>query len=206
MEAIVKVALAMVAKGKNRWAKVDGPGAALVMTCIRIGWQVVSARHLVTHEGEMLDLKLDPPAVVLLKVADGVRRWRWKKIEKICPQLAVNGSGRGAVMEPLWQLLGTKVADKDWNERHNAGLRSAASGRQFTQSRVKLCGWAFHDRCLVCLNNIVEKESPYEGEKKRTVRDMVEATDDQLRRAPVGDLSHRIWSGECLEELRVGKA
>ena len=60
MESIVKAALAMVAKGKNRWASVYGPGAALVMTCIRIEWQVVSARHLVTHEGEMLDLKLDP--------------------------------------------------------------------------------------------------------------------------------------------------
>ena len=108
MEAIIKVALAMVAKGKNRWATVYGPGAALVMTCIRIEWQVVSARHLVTHEGEMLDLKLDPPAVVLLKVADAVRRWRWKKIENICPQLAVNGSGRGAVMEPLMAVTGNE--------------------------------------------------------------------------------------------------
>ena len=42
--------------------------------------------------------------------------------------------------------------------------------------------------------------------KKRTIRDMVVATDDQLRRAPVGDLSHRIWSGDCLKELRVEKA
>ena len=98
------------------------------------------------------------------------------------------------------------MANKDWSEKHKAGLRSAAAGRQFTQSRVKLCGWAVHDRCLVCLNNINEKESPYEGEKRRTIRDTVEATDDQLRRAPVGDLSHRIWSGECLKELRVEKA
>ena len=112
----------------------------MVMTCLRIDWVVTSARHLVTHEGELLDLKLDPPAVVLLKVADAVRRWRWKKIEKSCPQLAVNGSGRGVVMEPLWQLLNAKTTSDDWSEKHNAGLRSAAAGRQFAQSRVKRCG------------------------------------------------------------------
>ena len=66
---------------------------------------MTSARHFVTHDGEQLDLKIDPPAVILLKVAEAVRRWRWKRIETVCPQLAVNGSGRGAVMEPLWQLL-----------------------------------------------------------------------------------------------------
>ena len=87
MEAIIKYALAMVAKGKNRWAKVCGPGAALVMTCLRIEWQVISARHLVTHDGELLDLKLDPPAVVLQKVVDAVWKWRWKKIEQIVHNL-----------------------------------------------------------------------------------------------------------------------
>ena len=121
-------------------------------------------------------------------------------------QLAVNGSGRGAIMEPLWQLLNAKTTSEDWNERHKAGLRSAAAGRQFTQSRVKLCGWSNHDRCLVCLNELVEKESPYVGTKKRTVRDPVEATDEQLERAPVGDLSHRIWTGYCLNGLRVNKS
>ena len=128
----------MIAKIKNRWARVCGPGAAMVMTCLRIGWVVSSARHLITHEGEPLDLKLDPPAVVLLKVADGVRQWRWKRIEKVCPQLAANGSGRGALMEPVWQLLNTTANSDEWNGKHKAGLRSAAAGRQFTQARVKL--------------------------------------------------------------------
>ena len=109
-------------------------------------------------------------------------------------------------MEPLWQLLKAKTTSDDWGEKHKAGLRSAAAGRQSAQSRVKLCGWANHDRCLVCLNDLVEKESPYEGSKKRTIRDPVEATDEQLGRAPVGDLSHRIWNGECLKDLRTKKA
>ena len=130
MDAIIKAAKIMVTSVKNRWARVCGLGAAMVMTCFRIGWVVISARRLITHDGESLDLKVDPPAVILLKVAEAVRQWRWKKIEKVCPQLAVNGSGRGAIMEPLWQLLNTKAMDDEWNGKHKVGLRSAAAGRQ----------------------------------------------------------------------------
>ena len=46
----------------------------------------------------------------------------------------------GAAMEPMWQLLNSKTTSDDWGEKHKAVLRSAAAGRQFTQSRVKLCG------------------------------------------------------------------
>ena len=96
-------------------------------------------------------------------------------------------------------MLNTKAKDDDeWDEKHKAGLRSAASGRQFTQSRVKLCGWSDHDRYLVCLNELVEKETPYVGSKRRTVRDPVEATSEQIDRAPVGDLAHRLWADGCL--------
>ena len=109
-------------------------------------------------------------------------------------------------MEPVWQLLNAKINDDDWNAKHKAGLRSAAAGRQFTQARVMLCGWADHDRCLVCLNNLVEKDSPYVGEKKRTIRDPVVATSDQLLRAPIGDIAHRLWTGGCLKTLRDKKA
>ena len=108
-------------------------------------------------------------------------------------------------MEPLWQLLNTKTRDDGWNEKHKSGLRSAAAGRQYTQSRVKLRGWPNHDRCLVCLNEIVERETPYTGSKKRTVRDPIGATEEQIGRAPVGDLAHRIWNVECLHDLRIKK-
>ena len=73
----------------------------------------------------------------------------------------MDGSGRGALMEPVSDLLNTKAKDDEWNEKHKVGLRSAAAGRQFAQSRVKLCGWSDHDRCSVCLNELVEKETPY---------------------------------------------
>ena len=109
-------------------------------------------------------------------------------------------------MELVWQLLNTKVKDDEWNGKHKAGLRSAAAGRQFTQARVMLCGWADHDRCLVCLNDLVESESPYDGSKKRTIREPVVASSDQIERAPVGDIAHRLWTGGCLKVLRNKKA
>ena len=88
-------------------------------------------------------------------------------------------------MEPVWQLLNTKAKNDSWNEKHKAGLRSAAAGRQFPQARVKMCGWANHDRCLTCLSRIVESENPYIGSKKRTARDAVTATEEQLEKAPL---------------------
>ena len=62
-------------------------------------------------------------------------------------------------MEPVWQLLNTTANNDEWNGKHKAGLRSAAAGRQFTQARAKLCGWSDHDRCLVCLSEIVDNDA-----------------------------------------------
>ena len=103
MEVIAKAAKLMMKKIKNRWARVCGPGAAMVMTCIRIGWEVISSRHLVTHDGEHLDLKLDPPTVILLKVVEAVKRWRWKRIENVCPSLRRMARGE----EHSWNRCGS---------------------------------------------------------------------------------------------------
>jgi hypothetical protein len=142
---------------------------------------------------------------VLQKVIVAVKRWRWLRIEESCPQLAANGAGRGALIEPIWQLLNTRATDDSWTEKHKAGLRSAMAGRQFTQTRVKRCGWSGHDRCLACLSRIVDSESPQAG-SKRTARDPVNATEEQIARAPVGNLSHRLWTGECLRPSRMERA
>ena len=150
MDVMIKDAKTRLKGARNQWAKVCGPAAAMIMTCMRIGWEVMTARQLVTHTGEVLNLKMDPPAVVLQRVVEAVKRWRWIRIEKVCPQLAANGSGRGALMEPEWQLLNTKAKNDGWNEKHKAGLRSAAAGRHIPQARVKMCGWAKPDRCLTC--------------------------------------------------------
>ena len=74
MDVMIKAAKQMVKAAKNRWTRVCGPGAAMVMTCLRLGWEVISARHLVTHAGEHLHLKIDPLAVVLQKVVEAVKR------------------------------------------------------------------------------------------------------------------------------------
>ena len=110
---------------KNKWAICYGPGAALIMTCQRIGWAVDSATRLVTDGGAILNLLLDPPKVVIQQVFEAVQRWRWKRVEINLRQLARNGSGRGPFMEPIWQLLKPSFSDKGWTPSHKGCLRSA---------------------------------------------------------------------------------
>ena len=74
-------------------------------------------------------------------------------------------------------------------------------------------GWAEHDRCLMRLNEIVEKENgsaenagdtsePGGDQAKKSIREEVKATTEQLEKAPRGDLVHRLWRGRCLKVLR----
>ena len=104
LQRIVDDACERLESAKNKWAVCYGPGAALVMTCRRIGWTVVTATHFITDTGEHLQLHLDPPCVVVKHCFQAVQRWRWKRIERVRPQLAANGSGRGPLIEPIWQL------------------------------------------------------------------------------------------------------
>ena len=103
--ALAAQAMLQLAKAKRIWATVHGPGAAMVATCARIQWTVRDAFRLVTDTGTELDLRLDPPAAVDAQVKKAVERWRWRNIEKSIPELATNGSGRGAMMQPIWSLL-----------------------------------------------------------------------------------------------------
>ena len=96
-------------------------------------------------------------------------------------------------MEPIWQLLKPKNSDKDWTAMHKGCLGSVVPNRQYTPTRVKMCGWSTHDRCLLCLNDIVEAESGEGSVRPKTVRDVVAATPEQLSKAPKGDLIHRNW-------------
>ena len=71
-------------------------------------------------------------------------------------------------MEPIWKLLQAKARSEDWTGQHQGSLRSAIAGRQFPQARMKAVGWAEHDRCLVCLNGIVEKEAGLQDKLQRS--------------------------------------
>ena len=48
LQRIINDAVERIAKAKNKWSVCYGPGAALVMTCKRMGWTIVSATHLIT--------------------------------------------------------------------------------------------------------------------------------------------------------------
>ena len=41
-----------------------------------------------------------------------------------------------------------------------------------------------------------------QGPTKRSIREAVKATDEQIGRAPRGDITHRVWGGHCLKKLR----
>ena len=127
LQRIIDDAIERTVKAKNKWAVCYGPGAALVMTCKSIGWTIVSAAHLVTDVGDHLNLLLDPPRVVVMHCFAAVQRWRWRRIEQHMPKLAANGSGRGPLMEPIWQLLKTKPGEKDWTATLKGCLRSVVA-------------------------------------------------------------------------------
>ena len=80
---------------KNPWAVTYGPGAAFVLTCWRLGWKVIDAATVVTDQGDRLDLRLDPPAVVTKKCFLAVQRWRWRKVEKTYPASCHHGLWQG---------------------------------------------------------------------------------------------------------------
>ena len=101
LDRMIRYARKNIDEAKNKWAVARGPAATLLLTCTRIGWAVRQATGLTTDQGEELDLRLDPPIVVINKVVEAVQRWRWRRIECKLPQLGKNGSGRGAVMEPI---------------------------------------------------------------------------------------------------------
>jgi hypothetical protein len=86
MQLPIEHARGKFAKVKNRWAACYGPGAAYLQTCRRLGWQVIDAAKVRTDQGELLDLRLDPTAVVVQQCHLAVQRWRWKRVEKSFPQ------------------------------------------------------------------------------------------------------------------------
>lgn len=74
------------------------------------------------------------------------------------PQLAKGGSGAGALIARVWKLLKPKQNDEESNPACRGGLRSALSGRQYLQVRVYAAGWPEHNRCILCLHDIVQAD------------------------------------------------
>jgi hypothetical protein len=91
---------------------------------------------------------------VKLEVNRAVKRWRWRNLETLMPQLKKGGSGAGALMEPITKLLKSKENSVNWNPALRGSLRSAIAGRQYPQARVFAAGWATHSKCLFCLHTL----------------------------------------------------
>ena len=74
MQRVVDDAVLRISKATNKWAEVYGLGAALVLTCTRLQWTIISATKFVTDLGELLDLVLVPPRVVVMQCFASVQR------------------------------------------------------------------------------------------------------------------------------------
>ena len=68
------------------WQVVRGPIVATVATMARIGWEALSATQIRTHTGRVLELTVDPPAVVKGLADEAVRRWRWARAGGRCSE------------------------------------------------------------------------------------------------------------------------
>lgn len=189
----------------------------MIASSRRLGWTVISSTELLTDQGETLDLLLDSPAAVKLEVARAVKRWRWRNLETLMPQLKKRGSGAGALMEPITKLLKSKDNNEEWNPALRGSLKSAMAGRRYPQARVFVAGWASHHKCLFCLHKLVDlgartvrrtrirgKTRQSDQEKQDKIRHKVEAIAEQIAEAPVGNLGHRIWKcqAEYMTKLR----
>ena len=112
-------------------------------------------------------------------------------------------------MEPMWQLINSKVNNEQWNPDFRGCLKSAFAGRQYPQTRVMAAGWSDHNRCITCLSTIVDTEdtnTDATDKMKRSMRDPVVASPQQILKAPVGNSNHIIWSGMCLDNDRCTHA
>ena len=132
LQALAANAQKKLAKTKSVWAAVTGPGTAFIATCARLRWTVIDGMTLRTDSGFDLDLRVDPPAAVQKQVVMAVETWRWRNVENSYPELAANGEGRGAMLDPIWTLLNSKKNTAEWNPKLRGGLKSAISGRQYT--------------------------------------------------------------------------
>ncbi len=136
---------------RNLWATVTGPGAAFVASASRLRWIVHDAFSVTTDAGVPLRFDIDPPAVVVKEVAASVARWRWRRVELLCPHLESAGRGLGADLMPIAKLLRSREKSDVWYPAARSGLRSVIVGRQWTQARLFAAGLASHNRCCLCL-------------------------------------------------------
>ena len=164
LRASVARAIARLSGAARPWGKVHGPAAAAVASAHRLRWTVRGATVFVTDRGRILDLTLDPPAVVRKEVAEAVTRWRWARVADQHPHLArhpdahvsqCNGAcaplaHAPAAIGPIRRLLSAAARTAQWTVAHQAALRSAVVNTQWPQTRLHSAGLADTTECQLC--------------------------------------------------------
>ena len=157
-------ARARVLCSNRPWAVVHGPAAATVATARRIAWEIRDGTTFVTDQGRVLDLEVDPPAVVRLEVYAAVSRWRLRKIAASLPHvdrqtIPVHGFGvtnRPAqrvtqlAMAPIRKLLTVAARTKHWTAAHQGALWSAVANTQWPQVRLFSANKVELPDCQLC--------------------------------------------------------
>ena len=102
--AMMQEAMTACQKARQPWRLAYGPAAATYLSAVRLGWSIVDATTWITDRGMPLDLRIDPPAVIIRQTRASVRRWRWRAVALKHPCSSVLADGEGAMMEPIWKL------------------------------------------------------------------------------------------------------
>ena len=132
MQRLVEHSVKKLTGARRPWHECYRPRDDFVLTCQRFNWAVINAVIAVADNGRCLNSRLDPPTVVQKQCMLSVQMCRWERVEKLYPRLAMDGSGRGATMEPIWQSLRSAMNDANWNPELKGSLKSAFAGRQWT--------------------------------------------------------------------------
>ena len=118
----------------------------MVATAHRLG------RHLPDDKGRSVNLVLDSPCMVKGLITEAVQRWRWKRVEAKLPWLQEEGRpGYGAWWIPIKEALNMPNTDT-WGPEHKGALKSAITGRQWTQQRLHSAGLAQDSLCRLCMD------------------------------------------------------
>ena len=160
-------ALRMLKQGKGAdWAKVTGPASAIILTLRRIGWALIDEKTISTDEGQIIDLLLDPPAVTVKAVRNGVRRCRLRNIMEQLPTVKPTRPDVRITKDETYATVDftsafgslttgrAKVVKhcSEWSSSCRGYLVSAISGGQWWQTRrAAVPKWGITDKsCQLC--------------------------------------------------------
>jgi len=116
-DAFVRAVLRLQQARRSCWDLTTGPVAALVASCWRIGWRLLSPTRFLTDEARVVDFDLDPPAAVAKLARRSVRRWQLLQVVKDnpamlpsdydvaeCPGLVPDDAAGPFEPPPIWSL------------------------------------------------------------------------------------------------------